>query len=151
MPWRVTGAVWLFCLQILPGAFADDLPGVANANRARVNYMLNCQGCHGPEGVATIEGVVPPMQGSMARFLHVDGGRSFLVQVPGSANAGLGDAALAEVLNWMLWTFDARHVPSDFSPYGAEEVGTLRRTPLDQVIPVRAKLVAALQEAGLAD
>ena len=127
------------------GAEADQvMAGVENAARARVNYMLNCQGCHGPTGAGMADGTVPNINGYLARYLQAPGGREFLVQVPGSANAGITAAALAEVLNWMLATMDATHLPSDFVPYAADEVEALRSRPLREVAPIRASLLARL-------
>ena len=128
---------------------ADASPamaGVENPARARVNYMLNCQGCHGPTGVGMANGTVPNVNGYLARYLHVEGGREYLVQVPGSANAGITPAALAEVLNWMLVTMDATHLPSDFVPYTADEVEALRSRPLREVAATRAALLARLAD-----
>ena len=119
-------------------------PGVENAERARVNYMLNCQGCHGPEGTGTIDGAVPAMKDFVGKFLSVAGGREFLVQVPGSANAALSDAALAEVLNWMLPQISPTQIPADFEPYTTTEVAALRQTPLEDVITQRERLVALM-------
>lgn len=120
------------------------MAGVENPTRARVNYMLNCQGCHGPTGAGMADGTVPNINGYLARYLHVEGGREFLVQVPGSANAGISAAALAEVLNWMLATMDATHLPPDFVPYAADEVEALRSRPLREVATIRASLLARL-------
>lgn len=121
-------------------------PGVDNAERAKVNYMLNCQGCHGPEGTGTIDGAVPAMKDFVGKFLSVDGGREFLVQVPGSANAALSDAALAEVLNWMLPQISPAEIPADFKPYTVDEVADLRRHPLEDVFAERERLVAAMPD-----
>lgn len=70
------------------------------------------------------------MAGLVARFLSVEGGRGYLVRVPGVAFSSLGDDELAELVNWMLYRFDAEHIPSDFIPYTAEEVRSLRSQPL---------------------
>jgi mono/diheme cytochrome c family protein len=122
------------------------MAGVENPARARVNYMLNCQGCHGPTGAGMTDGTVPTMTGYLSRYLQVEGGREYLVQVPGSANAGITPAALAEVLNWMLVTMDATHLPSDFVPYAADEVEVLRSKPLREVAATRAALLAMLAD-----
>jgi len=127
----------------------QSMAGVENPARARVNYMLNCQGCHGPTGSGMADGTVPDMSGYLARYLHVEGGREFLVRVPGSANAGITPAALAEVLNWMLETMDAEHLPADFAPYRAEEVEALRSQPLQDVVTTRAALLTRLADLDL--
>ena len=124
---------------------AESLAGVDNPARARVNYMLNCQGCHGPEGAGSIDGAVPTMQDYVGNFLGIAGGREFLVRVPGSANAALNDAALAELLNWMLPTLSAKQMPENFEPFLPEEVGRLRAVPLQDVSGMRAVLVAQIE------
>ena len=118
-------------------AWGGDLE--INAERARVNYMLNCQGCHLPDGDGV--GDIPRMKGFVGNFLKVPGGREFLVQVPGSANAALDDAALAELLNWMLLEISAAQLPKNFAPYRAEEVGRYRAQPLSDVNAVRTGLI----------
>ncbi|WP_416908460.1 MAG: c-type cytochrome [Polymorphobacter sp.] len=105
------------------------IPGVENPARARIDYMLKCQGCHQPDGTGNAVNT-PPLKNEVARFLSVEGGRAFLVQVPGVASVDLGDERLAEVLNWTLHRFDSAHLPKGFRPYTAAEVARLRRTPL---------------------
>ncbi len=133
-------------LRLLPlvllsfGAAAD--PGT---DRAEFNYFVHCRGCHGPDGSGSGDSV-PSLKGEMARFLHVTGGREFLVQVPGSANAAVGDQELAQLLNWMLEKFSPEALPDEFQPYSAKEVGRLRQEPLMEVNQLRAKLVARMPE-----
>ena len=115
----------------------------AGAYTPEVEFALNCQGCHRADGTGT-PGSVPPLADAVARFLAVPGGREYLVQVPGVAQAPLDDATLAAVVNWMLTRFDAAHVPKDFQPYTADEMGRLRKSPLVDVDKVRASLLAEL-------
>jgi hypothetical protein len=106
--------------------------------------MLQCQGCHLPDGSGS-PGSVPDLRGELARFLHVPGGRSYLVQVPGSAQSPLSDAALAAVLNWMLRRFGPEAALRDFEPFDAEEVARARAAPaLVDVATRRAELLRAL-------
>ena len=129
----------------MPTAMGNtELAGVDNEHRARVNYQLACQGCHGPSGEGMTHGDVPSMRGFVGNFLKVAGGRDFLVQVPGSANAALDDAQLAEVLNWILGTMSAQQLPPDFQPYTAGEITSLRSTPIEDLDATRARLVDAL-------
>ena len=109
-----------------------------------LDYAVHCQGCHRADGAAT-PGSVPALAGSVARFLRVPGGREFLVRVPGVSQAGLDDAALAGVLNWMVDRFDREHVPAGFLAYTAAEVGRLRKQPLTDVERVRAELLARVR------
>jgi mono/diheme cytochrome c family protein len=122
-------------------------PAAAGSSESpRVLYMLHCQGCHRPDG-AGLPGAVPPLAGSVARFLSVPGGRAFLVQVPGSATAPLGDADLAAVLNWMVRRFGPAAEAAAATPYAADEVARLRRAPLVDVSATRRALLAAMGEA----
>jgi mono/diheme cytochrome c family protein len=112
-----------------PTAADTPPPGVENAQRAWQNWTLNCQGCHRPDGSGT-EGTAPSLAGTVARFLSVPGGREYLGRVPGVATSPLSNRDLAEVVNWMLWRFDREHLPAQFQPYTADEMGRLRTSPL---------------------
>jgi hypothetical protein len=108
---------------------SGDLAGVSHVGKARQNWILQCQGCHRADASGTAE-TTPAMNGMLAKFLWVEGGREYLIRVPGVSTAPLSDKALASLMNWTLWTFDAEHLPEDFKPYDAKEVGSLRRKPL---------------------
>ena len=134
---------WALLALALAAAAAAAGTGI-NADRARINYMLNCQGCHLPRGEGV--GDIPQMKNFVGNFLKVPGGRAFLVQVPGSANAALDDAALAELLNWMLLEISADQLPQDFQPYTAPEVGQHRASPLSDVNAVRLPLIQKIAQ-----
>ena len=120
----------------------ETTPGVANAARARQNWMLSCQGCRRADATGTAQ-TTPTMAGFVGKFLHVPGGREYLVRVPGVATAALSDADLAEVVNWSLVRFDPANIPADFVPYTPAEVGQLRLKPLRaEAATVRAGMVA---------
>ncbi|MFQ5415789.1 MAG: c-type cytochrome [Myxococcota bacterium] len=127
-------------------AMSLALAGAVHAETPHVNYLLQCQGCHLPDGSGT-PGSVPALAGSMARFLSVPGGREFLVRVPGSAQSSLGDEDLAALLSWMVHHFGPAADAADFVPYTAEEVARLRHTPLVDVESVRAGLIAKMTPA----
>ena len=105
------------------------IPGVERPERARQNYILKCQGCHGAEARGDLS-QTPPMAGMVSQFLSVPGGRDYLARVPGVATAPVGNAELAELLNWTLLRFDAAHIPTGFKPYEASEMARLRKSPL---------------------
>ena len=143
-------AIALIFLLLAPAVtFAGELSGVEDPIRAKNNYMLNCQGCHGPQGEGNTRAEVPRMQNFVGNFLRVEGGREFMVQVPGSANTALGDQALAELLNWMLPTMSGASLPARFLPYEAEEVSRLRKSPEIDVIGRRAGLIEAMRAQGI--
>lgn len=119
-------------------------PGVAQPDRARQHWMLQCQGCHQPDAIGS-RGSTPPLAGSVARFLGVPGGREYLARVPGVATAALDDSNLAELLNWTLYRFDPAHVPDGFKPYTAQEIGRWRKIPLrTEAGSTRKSLVALM-------
>lgn len=115
-------------------AFADD-------QRAQVNYMLHCQGCHlpGAEGSA---GRVPPMNDFVAYFLHSQAGREFLIRVPGVAHAALTDAEVSELMNWLLRSFSKEQLPTEFIPFTVAEVSELRRDVEQSPASARALILA---------
>jgi mono/diheme cytochrome c family protein len=116
-------------LALTAAGSAETAPGVASEARAKMNWMLHCQGCHQPNATGSAGGA-PSMAGDVARFLGVEGGREYLTRVPGVANAGLDNAQLAELLNWTLSTFDKSHLPGEFAPFTADEIATGRARPL---------------------
>jgi len=140
----------LFALSVsvaaadVPPNAPASLAGVTDKNRARINYMLNCQGCHGPQAQGSEAASVPRMQGFVGNFLKVEGGREYLVQVPGSANASVSDAELAELLNWMIPTVSAAEMPETFVPYTNAEIARLRYSPEEDVLGTREKLIQAI-------
>jgi hypothetical protein len=131
---------WVVLCAIIFGA----LP-VSAKDDPFVYWALNCQGCHRPDGSGT-RGATPPINGEVAKFLNVNGGRSYLARVPGVANAPLSDAILAELLNWMLIRFDQDHLPRNHKPYTDKEVAALRAKGLGvNVMQERARLVAEIE------
>ncbi len=108
-----------------------------------LDYVLNCQGCHLPDGAGTA-GKVPPLKDHVARFLWLPEGRAFLVQVPGVARSALPDDRIAALMNWLVLRFDADHVPKSFKPYTSDEVARLRRHPRTEVAAYRAMLLAKI-------
>lgn len=124
---------------------AVTMTGVERPERARQNYILKCQGCHRPDASGS-DATAPAMAGVIGQFLSVKGGREYLARVPGVSTAALGDAELAEVLNWTLWRFDAAHMPQNFKPYTAAEIGHLRRDPLrTNASAMRKELIAKIE------
>ena len=125
-----------YCLS-----FATNVAAEKKKNSPHVNYMLHCQGCHLPEGIGH-PGLVPKLKGNVGKFLSVEGGRAYLVQVPGSAQSTLSDAELAEVLNWIVPTFDPEHTPASFKAFSAEEVSRYRSVRIRNVTQIRTELLS---------
>jgi mono/diheme cytochrome c family protein len=135
-------------LAVLIAALSIASTALAGGSPAEL-YTLNCWGCHKPRAEG-IPGTVPRLADSMADFLHVPGGREYLVEVPGVAASTLSDAEIAEVLNWLLFTFNKAEMPADFKPYTAAEIARDRPHQLIRIIETRELLVKRLKAEGFA-
>ena len=127
---------------------ATALP--AQAEIPSVNYMLQCQGCHLPDGVGT-PGSVPPLTGFVGKFLRVPHGREYLVRVPGSAQSPLSDRELAELLNWLVRRFGPEAIAADFVPFTEVEVAGYRDPPLTHVARMRSELLRQIELREMAN
>ena len=131
---RLRAAPTLLAMSLCFSAAGESI-----AASPQFNYILHCQGCHLADGSET-PGEIPPLIGT-GRFLAVEGGREFLVRVPGVSLATIPDDELAALMNWMLERFSASDLPQDFEPYEAEEVARYRQDPLVEVERVRAGIL----------
>jgi hypothetical protein len=111
----------------------------------QANYMLNCMGCHLPDGTGAA-GKVPSVRESLVPLARSAAGRRYVVQVPGASQSPLSDLELAQVLTWMVRNLSARAVPRDFADFTAAEVAGYRRPPLVNVRETRARLLEAAAE-----
>ena len=115
-----------------------------NAQKAHFDYLMNCQGCHGPDGAGNAKREVPTLD-DVDRFLKLPEGREFLIRVPGMSRSPLSDADLANLANWMMQEFGGADGTMPFEPFEEAEVAGLRNNPIvDGVVEHRAKLVARL-------
>ena len=135
-------------IAVLIAALSFASAALAGGSPAEL-YTLNCWGCHKPRAEG-IPGTVPRLADSMGYFLHVPGGREYLVEVPGVAASSLSDAEIAEVLNWLLYTFNKAETPADFKPYTGAEVAKYRPHQLIKITETRDELVKRLKVKGLA-
>jgi mono/diheme cytochrome c family protein len=133
VPWAGLVAALIGTALTTSAAFADP----------QTDYLLNCRGCHGPDG-SGVPGGAPSFRGQVGKFLSVPGGREYLIRVPGTAQSGLSDARIAALLNWIVREFSPREVPAAFAPYTADEVGRSRGRPLTDVEGVRRELLSAM-------
>ena len=122
----------------------------ASMGSPQLDYVLACAGCHGLEGKGVPEKGVPRLRDNIGKLLHVPEGRAFIVQAPGASNAALSDAELARLLNWLLPTMDARHLPADLALYSTEEVAIYRGARKSEYLARRARLTAELAAQGIA-
>jgi hypothetical protein len=137
-----------FCAGVIaaacsPGALqVKEAQAIALTPPVQANYMLNCMGCHLPDGSGA-SGKVPSVRDSLVVLSLSSAGRRYLVQVPGASQSPLSDLELAQVLSWMVRTLSARAVPPDFRDFTAAEVAAYRRYPLINVRETRARLLEA--------
>ena len=134
-------SVRFLSVAALVGLMLAGSPSLWATEQRQFDYMLNCQGCHLPDGSGNPQRQVPAFPGQLGKFLSVPDGRAYLVQVPGSALSGLSDDALAGVLNWMLVTFSAAELPADFKPYTGAELHAWRQTSPVDIERVRRELL----------
>ena len=116
----------------------------ALAYEPRINYMLQCLGCHGPDGQGE-PGHVPSIRSTLVPLSRSAAGRRYLVQVPGVALSPLTDRDLAALLNWVIPTLG--HVgPQQFRAFTAAEIARYRRKPLVEISATRARLMRRLRQ-----
>jgi mono/diheme cytochrome c family protein len=127
----------------------DTTPRSAKADPPDQLYMLNCWGCHRPNGEG-IPGTAPPLKGAVD-FLRVPGGREYLISVPGVALSPLSNEQAAEVMNWILKSFSKDRLPIDFKPYTAAEIGKARTTHLLDIKKARADLMTKMIATKIRD
>lgn len=133
VPWIVAAALAL-----------GPVPG-ARAYQPRVNFQLQCMGCHHADGAGE-EGRVPSVRRTLVPFSALAEGRDFVVRVPGVAQAPLSDADVAALLNWMVRNLSDVPVPEGFVDYTADEVGRARHRPLAAVRAARTALLGRISE-----
>lgn len=119
-----------------------------NGHSPELNYRQYCSGCHLEDGSGAPAKGIPNMRGVLGHFLRVEGGREFIVRVPGVSHTPLADADVAELMNWLLSGIAQPSLPAQAEPYTAAEIGRLRRTRMVDIPGTRAGLVARLREAG---
>lgn len=123
----------LAALGACAAAQADDA-------RAKQNYQLNCMGCHGEDGNG-LEGHVPSLRGTLSKISSLPQGREYVLRVPGVTQATLSSEEIAEVLNWVLYEFNASDGAKQVRPFTAGEVSKSRTRPLLEIGATRARVL----------
>ncbi len=111
-------------------------------SRPQQDYILHCQGCHGANGAGTA-GHVPALRSTFMPLLKVNGGRDYLLRVPGVANTVLKPAATTAVMNWLLSQFNTESSKESF--FSVAEVTAARGEPLLSVRATRGELFARIR------
>jgi hypothetical protein len=130
------GIAYLVAVLFLSG-------GSARAYEPRVNYQLQCMGCHRADASGE-EGRVPSMRKTLVQFSMLPAGREYLLRVPGVAQSPLSDLETAALLNWLARNLSDVPPPADFVDFTAAEVGRLRHQPLAAVQATRARLLVTM-------
>ena len=115
-------------------AQADD------SARARVNYILQCQGCHRADGRGATQST-PDLLTDGRLFLGSPEGRAFFVSVPGVANAPLSDEELTGVINYTIRNLIMKGDRFESLLYTVSELSQYRRAKTDQDIVARRREV----------
>ncbi|MCL1478385.1 MULTISPECIES: cytochrome C [unclassified Marinobacter] len=134
-----------------PGNEARQTPlHLANYSPS-VNYQLQCLGCHLTNGEGAPSHDIPMMKGFVGNFLKVEGGREFLIQVPGASLSALSNQQLAELLNWMLRDDEIAggSAPENFKPYTEQEVETNRGVMIKDLIGHRQNLIEKIRNLNI--
>ena len=134
----MTRAAWILAAALAQGAASGAL-----AYQPRVNYQLQCMGCHHADGEGE-EGKVPSLRRTLVPLSAFPAGRDFVMRVPGVAQAPLSDADVAALLNWLARNLSDVPVPEGFADYTAAEVGRARQHPLAGVRELRARLLTQI-------
>ena len=105
----------------------------------RADYLLHCGGCHLPDGSGAPPDV-PKLTDTLGRIVQSQEGRDYVVRVPGATQTPLTDQQLADVMNWVLKTFNADTLSPDFEPLTGEEVKAARKRVLADPLKLRQEL-----------
>ncbi len=105
------------------------------------DYMIHCMGCHMMDG-SGMPPEVPSFDDRLAEIVAKDGGRAYLIRVPGASQSPLSDEALANVLTWVLKEYASAALPDDFRDFTGAEVAKFRPMILADPEKVRRKLLA---------
>lgn len=150
------GRVWkgVAALVIaLSGASMAQAAGEAhrlapNGQTPHMNFLHYCAGCHLPDGTGKPSKGIPNMQGVLGQFLRVEGGREFIIKVPGVSHTPLADSDVAALMNWLLDGMAQPSTPPNTPPYTAQEVTRLRSERMVDIPGTRKEIVERLKIAG---
>ena len=137
--------------------------GIASAASGSDIFNSNCVICH-QANAKGVPGMYPPLTDSIGSYVAIPEGRAYLVHVVSFGLTGaisvhgqtyngvmqpwpkFKDEDVAQVLNYVLTTFDAKLVGKDFTPLDADEVKKYRtmNTALGDVHKERKALMKAL-------
>ncbi|MET0658896.1 MAG: hypothetical protein ABW110_12140 [Steroidobacteraceae bacterium] len=112
---------------------------------AQASYLEGCGGCHGIHG-SSARDEVPELRDAVGWFLCTQRGREYIVRLPNVAFANADDELLAQLMNFVVFDLGGPSVPSNATPYSAQEVGVLRKQALKNM-PLAQMRAEILKEA----
>jgi len=117
-----------------PRLVADAPAALPNTHfsEPRRDFLLNCGGCHGYEGISNPK-LVPNLKDLVGYYLNIPEGRAYLARLPNVAFSALSDQKLAAVLNYVVFDIGGGSAPAGAKPYEAAELGKWRQQPLTEV------------------
>lgn len=115
------------------------LLAVAANGNPRADYLLHCGGCHLPDGTGSPP-EVPSLINTLGRIVASEEGRDYVVRVPGASQTPLSDEQLAQVMNWVLRTFNSETLDKNFEPLNGKQVGQARQRVLADPVKLREQL-----------
>lgn len=132
---------------LLLAALLPAAPGWAQS--AHIDYMLKCSGCHGADGSGTPDRGIPDFRGYVDGFGRTEGGRTYVMHVPGVVNSSLPNDRIAAVMNYVIASFGGPGTRGGVPPFTAEEVGRLRAVPVADVVAYRREVAADMVKARI--
>lgn len=131
-------------------------------------FAKRCAVCHQPNAQG-VPGVYPPIHETLGHFMATESGRQYLGEVLAFGLAGaiavggqryvgqmklappLPDQEIADVLNYVLTTFNGASLPADAAAFSADEIAALRATPKapTEMAKARQPIAAELKQIGL--
>jgi hypothetical protein len=130
----------LALVRLLPIVLGAVCARPASSYEPKVNFQLNCMGCHLADGSGS-PGRVPSLRRSLVELSAFPAGRDYIIRVPGVAQSPLSNEEIAGLLNWMARNLSDLAPPADFTDYSADEIGRSRTHPLAAVKATRARLL----------
>ena len=139
-------------LVVAVGGFSFAARGVSHAaeagahaevklTSAQSDYLEQCGGCHGLQG-SSAPSPIPVLKGRVGYFMCTKAGREYLGRLPNIAYSKVDDAALAEMLNFVVFDLGEGTAPAKARPFDAAEVGRLRAQPMmGQAVEITRKAV----------
>ena len=122
------------------------LAAPANAqDQGHRDYILRCAGCHGMEGKGTEVGGVPAFPDSIGAIAGFDAGRTYILHVPGVQSASLDEAAIAEVMNYVLRNWS----DGTAEPFTEAEVQARQDRRVPDIVAARRDIVLELRAQGI--